>query len=570
MEELYQQIIDKYHETRSVKKTAEALGTYPIKVRRVLITEGLWHSKTSDRIMELSDQGMTVAQIAEKLVISEKNVQSYMPYTRGQYGGSNRSDEAIRSEEYRDRMHKAAQKQVTKTEAKFSKQQSELEGQRRLLEELKREKERLLKEKREMWNRIEAQMKRIPMAMQLHLELDMEYVSDEEIEVLQKYGRMDNTISRDFIVPGNITLHGLHYAIMKAFGWQNSHLHSYRPYPEEFDQMTDGSKVKEWNRLVGMYFRFPSDDYEDIYWDDDYEESMSFKSWLKSKYCGPYVYYGTSEHYLAAQKEVEWFKRKYPEIQSKSTDQREWGVLFDGFCEEMIERPMLWTVLRTPDEELDWSVWRREKESALKIVEPHLKAALKKYQKLDRQLENIAERARQYFDETGQLSDKAIPYIREMERLDEELGRLFTDNDPEPVPALSALRYCYDYGDGWEIKITCTNAWYDRSIYERDEEGELLRDRNGFIQEEALYLDAFKNEVFGNFLDQLKEIQKKEKPVCIAADGMNLVDDVGGIGGFCEFLEIINGKDTEKKRQYKEWARGLGWTGRFSKPENIL
>lgn len=238
MEELYQQIIDKYHETRSVKKTAEALGTYPIKVRRVLITEGLWHSKTGDRIMELSDQGMTVAQIAEKLVISEKNVQSYMPYTRGQYGGSNRSDEAIRSEEYRDRMHKAAEKQVTKTEAKFLKQQNELEEQRRLLEELKREKERLLKEKREMWNRIEAQMKRIPMAMQLHLELDMEYVSDEEIEVLQKYGRMDNTISRDFIVPGNITLHGLHYAIMKAFGWQNSHLHSYRPYPEEFDQMT--------------------------------------------------------------------------------------------------------------------------------------------------------------------------------------------------------------------------------------------------------------------------------------------------------------------------------------------
>ena len=79
MDELYRQIIETYQATGSVKKTAEQLGTYPIKVRRVLITEGLWHSKTSDRIAELVEQGLTVSQIADKLVISEKNVQSYMP-----------------------------------------------------------------------------------------------------------------------------------------------------------------------------------------------------------------------------------------------------------------------------------------------------------------------------------------------------------------------------------------------------------------------------------------------------------------------------------------------------------
>ena len=54
--------------------------------------------------------------------------------------------------------------------------------------------------------------------------------------------------------------------------------------------MTDGGLVKEWTRQVGMYFRFPSENYEDIYWDDDYEEGESFKTWLKSKYCGPYSY----------------------------------------------------------------------------------------------------------------------------------------------------------------------------------------------------------------------------------------------------------------------------------------
>ena len=53
-------------------------------------------------------------------------------------------------------------------------------------------------------------------------------------------------------------------------------------------------------------------------------------------------------------------------------------------------------------------------------------------------------------------------------------------------------------------------------------------------------------------------------------DGMDLVDDVGGIRGFCKFLETINGPDPEEKKSYKEWAKSLGWTGRMSKPENIL
>ena len=34
--------------------------------------------------------------------------------------------------------------------------------------------------------------------------------------------------------------------------------------------MTDGGLVKEWTRQVGMYFRFPSENYERYIWDDDY------------------------------------------------------------------------------------------------------------------------------------------------------------------------------------------------------------------------------------------------------------------------------------------------------------
>ena len=68
----------------------------------------------------------------------------------------------------------------------------------------------------------------------------------------------------------------------------------------------------------------------------------------------------------------------------------------------------------------------------------------------------------------------------------------------------------------------------------------------------------------------MRDIQRKEKPICIAWDGMSLVDDVGGVGGFCEFLETINGDNPEEKKSYKTWARSLGWTGRMPKPENML
>ena len=113
-ENLYQKIIQIYHETESVKETAKKLGTYPIKVRRVLITEGLWHSNTSIQIVSLYASGLSVAEIAKQLFISEKNVQSYLPYSRGQYGGDNRSGEAVRSEGYRERMQVAESSQVKK------------------------------------------------------------------------------------------------------------------------------------------------------------------------------------------------------------------------------------------------------------------------------------------------------------------------------------------------------------------------------------------------------------------------------------------------------------------------
>ena len=74
--------------------------------------------------------------------------------------------------------------------------------------------------------------------------------------------------------------------------------------------------------------------------------------------------------------------------------------------------------------------------------------------------------------------------------------------------------------------------------------------------------------------EELREIlayvDVKESPRCTASDGLNLVDDVGGIYGFMDMLRTLEGDDEEEKRSTKAWARGLGWTGKISKVENML
>lgn len=105
---LYQRVIEVYRRTGSVKRTAETVGTTLVRAQRILITEGLWSSPTSEKILDLYQKGKTVPEIAGELFISEKTVQTYLPYTRTDkgYGGDDRSADAIKSEEYRGRMHR--------------------------------------------------------------------------------------------------------------------------------------------------------------------------------------------------------------------------------------------------------------------------------------------------------------------------------------------------------------------------------------------------------------------------------------------------------------------------------
>ena len=59
----------------------------------------------------------------------------------------------------------------------------------------------------------------------LHLELKDDYLSDYQKRMLKRYGESSTgtSIMMDILIPSDMPLHNLHYAIQKLYGWNNSH-----------------------------------------------------------------------------------------------------------------------------------------------------------------------------------------------------------------------------------------------------------------------------------------------------------------------------------------------------------
>lgn len=510
-------VVGSYLENNSILETAKATGLSTVKVRKILITEGLWQSDTSKQIKELLNRGMTTAEIAGTLYMSVKNVQAYMPYERGVYGGEDLSKDAIRSDKYRNRMKQAASMQVLKSTDKNKKSERKVEMGERNITELENKENKSKK------------------VLRLHLELDMKYADEDEMQTLQKYGSVKESISRDILVPADITLHALNYAILRMFGWQNGHLHNFSLPETVFKKLTD-NKYLTWSKMAGVYFRFPTENYEDIYWDDDYKEGESIKSWMKRKYTGPYKYKGYGEHYLMNQIEVKDMFARWAEITVHEFDFRAekqpepYNVKLkdatidqvihafaDVTCHELIERLQVSDIL----------CMKGSNEVNFAEIKKYINARLMKCNVDD----VIEEYSRRRF---GSVKQK----------------REFLDSYNIPVlPVTEQLIYSYDYGDGWKVLITCED------VYECNEAA-------GWTGKVAA--------------DLLEEVVAKYRPVCIAKDGIELVDDVGGIRGFCEMLKTIYETDMNDEEEMEErdriigWAEMMGWTGRRISPKQTL
>lgn len=151
--------------------------------------------------------------------------------------------------------------------------------------------------------------------VRLRLELISDYLSSDEKVMLKRYGESTSgdRITRDILIPSDMTLHALHYAMQKLFGWQNSHLRQFNLPKDVYQELTQGA-VKGWSDLVGVLFQPPSEGEHDVFWDDDYD-SGNFNAWLRRKYTGPYKYGGYFEQIDVAKADVQALLDRFEELE---------------------------------------------------------------------------------------------------------------------------------------------------------------------------------------------------------------------------------------------------------------
>ncbi|SDC50489.1 IS1096 element passenger TnpR family protein [Geotoga petraea] len=323
----------------------------------------------------------------------------------------------------------------------------------------------------------------------INLELRSDYLSDYQKRMLKRYGESPDgeSISRDVLIPSDMPLHNLHYAIQKLFGWQNSHLRNFRLHSQLFDELTGGT-VKGWSKLVGVLFQPPSEIGEDLFWDDNYE-SGSFKKWLKKKYTGPYVYEGNMEKLNVAQKNVQELLKHFSMMEVQES------------FEEYSKRSK---------KDGDKKVKVLKKSPLIDLTLEEMNSSIGIEGGIDNLMESLV------VDKILAASDETID-----------------SNDLFPVT--KEIIYRYDFGDDWTVLIT------------------KYKDCKSFLE---------KNIVSEEELKESKEIVvKKHKPVCINKEGLSVFDDVGGLGGFADFLgAIYEGWLREQRADLRVWAKSLGWS----------
>lgn len=112
------------------------------------------------------------------------------------------------------------------------------------------------------------------------------------------------------------------------------------------------------------------------------------------------------------------------------------------------------------------------------------------------------------------------------------------------------LYYFYDFGDGWKVKVT------------------RIPDFNNLLKDHRITMEE------GN--KAIKQVKSSYRPVMIARDGIDIVDDLGGYEMIPCFLRAIHNDTSEDNQMYDNaedtltWAKSQGWSNRNIALKNRL
>ena len=412
-------------------------------------------------------------------------------------------------------------------------------------------------------------------------ELDLELVgsnlkkdalTDEQKACLKKFAKVKEAISRKVLVTGASTLWQLHYVIQQAFGWNDEFLNRFALPEAAFKDMTQ-DRAKVWGELCGIVFRYPDGDVEDYNWHAcDYRTNYNLKLWFREKYSQAEEYGGEGDHYVINQNQVEHLFHEVPYIKgatgdklqiTKATiDELRNGVNFPTDINRLVTRLPIAEVFHLSEYVPKYKKWiKAMRETVTDDQAFDRKEAIKELAMYERRISVGQQLIEKYCDEDGEFKD-GVPKALQRE-LEEEFEKFASAVEMRAMllevfnPMVDAFTdsLVYYYGDEWQVRITCKNI-YGAAL---NEAGEFC----GFVDYED-------NDVVPQYLEKVSKASKENRPICLATDGVNLVENVGGVDGFCEFLEDIN---TEGGKDYEDamaFARIAGWKGTKPGPKALL
>ena len=117
LKEQMESAVEFYEEECSLQSIADALNLNPIKVRKLLITAGVYESEVAEKVQdtfeeyrETQDYKTAILSTANTLKLSKASVTSYLPYQKGVYFPSTASKEKISVGAERQRRYRAIRK----------------------------------------------------------------------------------------------------------------------------------------------------------------------------------------------------------------------------------------------------------------------------------------------------------------------------------------------------------------------------------------------------------------------------------------------------------------------------
>ena len=301
----------------------------------------------------------------------------------------------------------------------------------------------------------------------------------------------------------------------------------------------------------------------DEFWADDYNGG-SFKNWLRKKYTGPYQSQCHGEGILSCRSDMGeldmdedyyvLYERAYNHMSGKY-DGKEYVSEILPVCDHKGKKrpePEPWHGDKVPFR-VEKVRFRDLPSDGLRFLFDRNPMALLERLPVSCVLapgklmlpENGPEQEHKYVDWRMAVNGDQV-----FLRVDRFVKRIISKQIDSPElqvetpPVTDVLLYNYDFGDNWKIRITASENCMD------------LIESGRITQAELDRANVKCREVY--------------RPVLIARDGEMLVDDVGGIHGFAEFLQKVNpelkGMDPEEKeaakqekKEYLTWAKSLGW-----------